>query len=249
MIPLIGTDAFDTVTVNWFTNADFTSGVPSFLNIAGVPLLSSWPANRPPIIRAQLIQFSTSNGFTLDSFNDSNSNGESNANTLFLYPSGVGSTQASFATNDVRRQVNPKSPGSPVQIKCSTSLSTVYYCSAKLTLPNPIGTSAIPNPINPNDAKIYLRLGALYNGTTYQVMLSSQSKSKPVDFNNVEPTIDSTGRANDMFRRVLTRVKLSSDFPYPNGEIFTNGNFCKDFLVTDSASDFPTNNANNSCAP
>jgi hypothetical protein len=231
IIPLIGTNSIDSVQIKWFTKANYPSGNP-FLSAVGVnpPLLPSWSQNAPPILRVQLIQFG-SNGFSLDNFIDKNSSNQSD--TIFLYPSRTGINQYAFAT-DVRRDVNPTSPGSPKPVSCSEDLtSQVYSCSVKLTLPILIGAG---------NRTAFLRLTAVYNSATYQVSLISSNNV--VNFNGVQPIIDSTGRASDMFRRVKARVKLNSDFPYPNAEIFTSGNFCKNFLVTDTNlnNEFATNN-------
>lgn len=236
IIPLFGVDGtFDSVQINWFTKGNFSSVSPS-LQSAGMPLLSNWPQSTPPIIRAQLIQFS-SNGFTLNDFDDKNGTGQTNTNTVFLYPSLVGINQYAFV-NDIRRSVNPSSPGEPLPVKCQNNLtSAIYACSVKLTLPTPIGAG---------NRTAFLRLTSLYNNTSYQVSMTSPTNV--ISFNAVQPMIDSTGRASDMFRRVQARVKLNSNFPYPNAEIFTDGNLCKNFLVTDNADDFANNNAN-LCTP
>jgi len=229
LIPLFGTDGtFNSIQINWFTKTNY----PILRNTGGVPLLSSWPQNMPPVLRAQLIQFS-SNGFTLGNLDD-NGSGQSDTNTLFLYPSQVGINQYAFFANDTRRSVNPTPVGSPLPVQCQTNLtSNIYACSVNLTLPTPIGAGS---------RTAFLRLSAAYNSATYQVSLKSPTGT--VSFNGVQPIIDSTGRASDMFRRVQARVKLNSNFPYPNAAVFTSGNLCKNFLVidTNANNEFATNN-------
>jgi hypothetical protein len=95
-----------------------------------------------------------------------------------------------------------------------------YACSMSLQLPTPVGGG---------DASIaYLRLSSFYVGTHFRVSLGG------VQFRGVQPVVDSTGRANDVFRRVQSRVDLyDTSFPYPDAAVDSAGDFCKDFGVTD----------------
>ncbi len=54
-------------------------------------------------------------------------------------------------------------------------------------------------------------------------------------FNGVQPVIDVTGRANNMFRRVLARVELSGSFVYPEAAVDMKNDLCKNFSVTDTS--------------
>ncbi len=240
IIPLKAVGPFDTVRLQWFRSDDIGASFNKQVKLdssGNAPLLSvnSWALNTPPIMRTQLIQFS-SNGFNLNDFNNADVSGNSNANTLFLYPSGVGSPNANFAT-DARRDVNPASPGSPVIVKCSNSVVLGgYACTTDLKL---------PTQINGGDRTAFLRIMSLYNGAHYRVTLFNGAI--PVNFNGVLPSIDSTGRADDRFRRVQVRVKLSNDFPYPQAEIDTNGNLCKNFMVTNDPAQYVSNS--DQCTP
>ena len=62
-----------------------------------------------------------------------------------------------------------------------------------------------------------------------------------VDLNLVQPKIDSTGRAADVFRRVEASVELTDPndvMLYPRATVDTTGSFCKSFVVTDNLNDY-----------
>lgn len=223
IVPLSSTGSFDTVQIQWFSTKD-ASGTINLQNNSKVPLLKQWGGlnPRPPIIRAQFIQFSGSSGFTLGNFDSSIV--DNGANTLFLYPSTVGSTTLQLST-DIRKTPT----GAPKLIICSSPIANnVYSCLAKIKLPKLI-TGA--------DHTLFLHLSSLYNKTDYRVTLLNGVT--PVQFNAVQPQIDSTGRANDLFRRVQTRVELTDvNFPYPEAAVDITGSFCKDFSVTDNSNDY-----------
>lgn len=244
LVPLIGvgsdgSSTFDRVTIEWFSADDIgTAASGSYaVSLTGDtnprPLLAqaSWPINRPSVLRTQLMQFSN-DGFTLDSFDTTTASSESNANTLFLYPSSGGSTAVeSFTARNLRKTTptgnTPPATGdsSPLGIRCRTSLATGgYACSATLQLPQPVGGGT---------RTAFLRVTPFYNATHFRVTLANGSA--PVKFNGVQPEVDSTGRANDLFRRVSSRVDLiDTSFAYPEAAVDVIGNFCKDFAVTDT---------------
>lgn len=240
VIPLVGTSGFNSIRVEWFSARDLHGSgtavdTPSFTD--GTPLLrqASWTSsaqqNRPSLMKAQLIEYSTS-GFNLSDFN-SNTSTDGSSNTLFLYPSNIVDTSKSFSSN-VR--ITPATPNSPVLINCKDSLSAGgYACSATLILPRTVNASQ----------RAYLILKSFYKSTNFRVTLLNSGSA--VRFDGVQPAIDSTGRANDLFRRVQTRVEMiDTSFPYPQAEIDINGNFCKDFMITDDPDDYESNP---SCTP
>jgi Tfp pilus assembly protein PilX len=252
-IPLTSIGTFNTVQIQWFSSSNLNSNSNFDIDLQNpatqsklLPLLSqiSWKQNRPSIMQVQLIQFG-SNGFTLNDFNNEDSTSESNANTLFLYPVGNTGTISSkidtfaFSNRDIRRTQT----GTPLPVTCSGVLSTGgYACTVKLTLPTPIG-----NGTNNDNRTAFLQLSSLYNNSDYRITLlnvvgdGATSTSTPVKFSAVQPEIDSTGRANDLFRRIQARVVLfDTNFPYPEAAVDTIGNLCKDFIVTDNVADYST---------
>lgn len=226
VIPLQGVSEFNKVELSWFSRDDIASdstdpaiGFPSVgANVSLPPVGSRWAFNYPALMRTQLMQLGS--GFKLSDFDDSQPGNKSNANTLFLYPSATGLTQKDFVL-DARR--SPLS--APQQIKCNTSfVDGEYACTVTLDLPAPIdGSTANRNA--------HLRLSALYNGAHYRIKLKNGGTD--VAFDRVQPEVDSTGRANDMFRRVKVRVELKGDFTYPQTAVDLAGDLCKNFTVTD----------------
>jgi Tfp pilus assembly protein PilX len=237
IIPLIGTSQFNKIQIQWFTNNDLGSSYNGQVSLPGSSVLTplfaqnSWTANIPPIMRTQLIQFGSS--FKLTDF-DATSNNQSNSNTLFLYPAQSGSNSTDFSL-DGQKNVNPGNPGSPMPISCQSNFNFANYaCTATISLPNPIGAG---------NRTAFLRLTSLYNKTSYRVTLLNGVNN--IQFNGVQPSIDSTGRASDLYRRVQARVELTDiNFPYPDAAVDLTGNFCKDFMITDSSSDY-----SNKCTP
>lgn len=252
IIPLKSKSTVTKVMVEWYDNKNITNTNMdvTLLPLASIPVsgtpptqkpplydqtANGWGANRPSIMRTQLMQFGSN--FSLTDFDDINVDGESNANTLFLYPTGTTGTasstidQFSFSGRDNRLTA----VGSPLLVSCTGTLSGGgYACRAKLDLPIPIGGGT---------TTAYLRISPLYNASNYRVTLLNGIT--PVKFDAVQPEIDSTGRANDLFRRVKTRVELiDTTFAYPEAAVDVTGNLCKNFVVTDRASEYT-----NSCTP
>jgi hypothetical protein len=229
LIPLSSVSPFNTIQIQWFSSKDISADKNFAVDLQSdgtTPLLAqnSWPSNRPSILQAQLIQFG-SNGFNLNDLESAN-----NSDTIFLYPSTAGANPLAFISDSYKIPT-----GKPHSVQCSNSLiSGGYACSINLTLPDPIGGG---------NRTAFLRIGAIYNNTSFRVELLNSSA--PVKFNAVQPEIDSTGRANDLFRRVLARVRLTdANFPYPIAAIDIAGNLCKNFIVTDNENDYAS-----SCTP
>lgn len=70
--------------------------------------------------------------------------------------------------------------------------------------------------------------------TDYRVELLN-NLNNIVTFDGVQPSIDSTGRANDLFRRVESRVEIGqADLPAPINSVYTSGVFCKAMTIRDT---------------
>lgn len=222
VVPLVGVGDFDTVVIEWFNEDNAgspTVGFPGDVTTAPLPRIGSlWPRSNPPLLRTQLMQLG--NGFKLSEFDD-NQAGKSNNSTLFLYPAETALETKEFALDGRRSSI-----ASPEQVKCSATFTDrLYACRAILALPAPIDG----NIANRN---AYLRLSALYNNAHFRVSLKKAGAD--VLFNRVQPVIDSTGRANDVFRRTKARIEFEGTLIHPQQAIDMEGDLCKDFTVTDA---------------
>ena len=238
LVPISGVSAFNSVEISWFSREDVSSttdptvGFPSTGSNVNLPRVGSkWQINYPPLLRTQLVQMGGS--FKLGDFNDSQPGNLSNANTLFLYPSNAGASNHDFAL-DARRSAG----SAPHLVDCEASFTAAAYaCKTTITLPTPIDG----NVANRN---AYLRLTALYNGARFSIKLKNSGSD--VLFSRVQPKVDATGRANDVFRRIEARVELKGDFSYPEAAIDMVGDLCKNFTVTDVESGYT---ASATCTP
>lgn len=228
LVPLVASGPFSSVTIEWFSKDDVTNvagTVATPTPVSSQQLLSPWPANRPSVMRTQFMQ--VGGGFRLTDFDTTTAASESNANTVFLYPATNGFTSATMTDRDIRMNAAGDSlpdtaASTPLPARCTTSVASGNYaCQISLQLPTPVGGG--------NAATSYLRLTSIYAASHYRVTLGG------VKFRNVQPAVDSTGRANEVFRRVLSRIDLfDTAFPYPDAAVDTTGNLCKDFGVTDT---------------
>jgi hypothetical protein len=227
LVPLRGTDSISKVVVSWGINTD---GGAVDLPPAGSKSLpavgASWPENRPALLRTQLID--GKGNFRLSDFDNRGS-----STTLFLYPSLAGTTSSSFVLDT--RRTTPLG-NEPQLVRCSPGATGgAYICQATLDF-----TSAI----SAGSQTAFLSLSAFYNATDFKVELFRGNGGQQVTFDGVQPEIDSTGRANDLFRRVVSRVEVGGNFNYPQAGLEVTGRLCKNFSVTTEESDY-----SNRCTP
>lgn len=213
LIPINGVSSFDSVTLNWFIakDAGLSTGTPFKIpnTNQGFPPAEQWDNATPAVMRAQLIQFNKA-GFTQKDLED-------NSSTLFLYPVRAGGA----ANGEVPfTRYARKSPNEAVNITCTTD-SSGYACSAKLLLSGSLAMTP--------EKSAFLRVTPLYKGATFQLKLNDGT----VDFDGVQPLVDSTGRANDVFRRIESRIRFDeATGNYPENALETTGDICKGFVVS-----------------
>jgi hypothetical protein len=98
----------------------------------------------------------------------------------------------------------------------------------------------LPTQSGGGTREAYLQLQSYYQQyTSFKVELVNGSTT--VDLNEVQPRVDSTGRASSLFRRVEANVSLRNDgvtLPYPDAALSVSGEFCKNFFITNDSGEF-----------
>jgi Tfp pilus assembly protein PilX len=248
-------NALNRITLQWFTDSNGTfnpatkTSTPAktlfnkigYKDITGIsdwlPSVNTYAKTpSPPIITLQLIQATTS--FYLDDFNQ-NKGAYTNRGTLVLFPSTNTNavTEIENTSNAGLAASADKSINNLIPIKCDNNLE--YKCTAAIDLPKPYNSNTSDN--NRNSGATFLKITLPYGTPATDIKITMHSKSASdqqlLQFVGVQARVDSTGRTNDLFRRVEARIELvDTYFPFPEFAVSLNGNntntLKKDFWVT-----------------
>ena len=211
----------------------------------------------------------TAETFTTNQFYASagiENNSQTNRGTLMLRPSSAvklddGVRSNTLPQNSLAYSAN-KSYNAPIDVYCEPpkpkgeSDAWNYACSADFYVPKPIGDGSR------NMSTSFLVVNLPYGKPATDISVKMYSCKEPnqalsaqvpkdgkmvnncemLYFANVQPMVDSTGRANDLFRRVESRIELAdTNFPIANYALAmtdpTNEvGIEKDFYVTNNCS-------------
>jgi hypothetical protein len=234
LIPLKGTSLVKSIRIEWQQNGDSSMPVDTTkFNDPTSPCHQSWKnlcsqstwGNAPALLEAQLI--TPNANFKLQDLDADKSAGQ----TLYLRPYSAGANidVASLRpryTSDAT--ITTGSPNMPIPVVCSlTAISGGYACSTTITGLSIPASSDID----------FLRLAAVYRGANVRVTLLDASNNV-VNFEAVQPDVDSTGRANDVYRRVDSRLEFgysgigANNPTIPNAAVDLGGSLCKDYAVS-----------------
>lgn len=121
-----------------------------------------------------------------------------------------------------------KNVNAPLAVKCSQE-----SCNARIAFPW-VNTGDSRNPDN-----FFLVLNQLYSEPSIKVTVNMiNNKGDTIDFFNVQPIVDATGRSGDLFRRVEARIGTDNGASLvPTAELSTNSAINKDFPVTKNCID------------
>jgi len=218
-IPLrtVNNGPYNQIRISWHQESDDVDG-PAAVPPAGAISLNSNPskpdwkneAGLPYIAmpRLQLVAFDSAK--TLSQQQNSSSG-------TFLVPySGSGS--ARVPVTSVTASGMPKR----FAVNCSTGdLQSGYLCTATLDV------TAIP----PADTEQrFLLVRSQYGTPHYKLELLNGAT--PVMLDNVQPAVDSTGAAANVYKRILSRVAYTADTFFTGNAVESGMSVCKNFYIT-----------------
>ncbi len=228
VVPLKATAPFEKIRVYWRVPNTFRIDSSSAVADVALPMLSMWGSGltnpAPAMMRTQFIQYS-SGTIAPDQFDGDG------GRTVYLYPKRPAAIPA--PVQSVSLAVDSRRSGTlqPSPVLCSpTAVNDGYHCMTELT--------SLPGDAASRVA--YARLTSLYAGAEFKIRLIGAT-GEVVEFDGVQPSVDATGRAADVFRRVDARVELmdpNDTMLYPRATVDITKNFCKTFTVSASTSDY-----------
>lgn len=235
IIPLKGSSPFNRVKIQWFMRADLADASNNTVDLANTasrdfPINDgkTWTKNHPPVLSSQFV--SLRSGGNAEEFNTNGFGNKTGTSTTMLYPA-----DSSIAVNEENNKVHLSAVDSkkktgdgsnaPAPVICNKNLNDkVYACSTYVEFGEHVNT----------DTTAFMRLAMFYNKASFSIKLYNGNDL--VQFDGVQPKVDSTGRANDNFRRVESRIEaMDNNFPYPDFALDASGGdktLCKDFMVT-----------------
>ena len=126
---------------------------------------------------------------------------------------------------------NQKSKNVPILTYCPKNSGMEFACSVVIDLPEPVGGSRnsdtfmllVSLPYGGPDTEISVEACTANAGQCNNVAYSAQSTSNKAQFQNIQVSIDSTGRANTLYRRVMTRLETNDiyySYPFSAIQVF-----------------------------
>lgn len=213
----------DKIQISWYSENNGT--VFSNLDTHGGKLARKPESTTPPAITATLIR--TEANIKLSDYNTSNDG--AHYSTMFFLPANEDNADAKneFTKTEVKDAGDSSSVNNPLQVTCSHS---EFACTVNLTSLE--GTFS-------NNGSAFLVLSLPYgdSNTDFRVTLFDKG-GQSLNFKGVQISVDSTGRANQLYRRVETRLDPADTFfPYPEYELDLGGDangdaMAKNFWIT-----------------
>lgn len=175
----------------------------------------------PPVITARLIQ--TDKEFDLSELSVSKASDQTDTGQMTFIPTLKGDNYDSYYNASSWGESANKGENQAKMARCFTARE--WICTISFQIPKTFNGS----DTNRNEANTYLLISMPYGSPESDVSVSMYNKNgitaaNRYDFTGVQARVDSTGRANDLYRRVEARIELvDTYFAYPEFEITMTG--------------------------
>lgn len=247
IIPLrsVDTDSIKAIEFSWYAASN---GGTNYMNSSYLMPNNTQQAYTPPIVTLDIFQTDTNAdgacGWGVESdapcfnlgelsVNNSNSTGTDHAVLVFRPTDGGGQN---YVTAGEVLDHSDKDDNAPINVSCDRNNN--FYCTVTIELPDTFRHTPRAT------ATSFLRATLPYERPNTDVAVtlckgvSSGTCTEKTKFTGVQAAIDSTGRANDLYRRIETRVELVDIYyPYPNYALYLSGEgnaANKNFYVTNT---------------
>lgn len=223
IIPLRSADinSVNAIEFSWYANnvSDITNKYMS----ANV-LEKASTTYAPPVITFEIFQTDSNNGqpyFTLGELSANNDASDGTDHSLLvLKPVQSGGTNLITAASVLDH--SDKYDNAPINVNCNDTSD--FACTVTVELPPTFRKTP------PAQATRFLRVNIPYEQPNTDVsvtLCTAVSEGKCTDhtkFTGVQAAVDSTGRANDLYRRVETRIELVDVYyPFPEYSLYLSG--------------------------
>ena len=169
------------------------------------PVLTGWPSQCvAPVLRVDITR-----GSPIDL-------NPADTTTLFLYPTAAGGGTVSASGNN----------GKVIPAFCDTNLGDKNVHG--VTKPNECNVSI--DVTSPGQTTFFVRVKPIYSDA--ELTLTANQSSGLVPFSNDQALIDSTGKSQDVLRRIQVRVPITTldNSPFPDNAVQSTNSICKQFF-------------------
>lgn len=195
----------DRIRFNWYSilnegnQKDFKTASNKELNSSGT---------LPPTVTVSLIKMS--GGVSSADFQNANDTSKLTYDTVVLLPSNSGNNQVNLSGTG---NINKDSSNEPMPVSCNPS-NTEFACYVDIT--------GLPG-LQPTDS-LFLVVSLPYGDIVTDFSAAMYAGSEVIPLKGAQISVDSTGRTNQLVRRVETRLDPADlYFPYPQYELELTG--------------------------
>ena len=202
------------VNIKWFSDTNYAKLLSNGHQLSwseNASLPSGQYSLVPPLINASFYQ--ADKNFKISDLITASGDNSTDQGTMYLRPSKNGTNE--IRASEVSRTFD-KHKNELFYVKCQEGN---FFCSLTFEVPN-----TFHNSNDRNTGATFLVLSLPYGAPDTDFAISLyDAKRNPIDFTGVQAKVDSTGRANTLYRRIEARVELIDNyFPYPEFAVQLN---------------------------